>query len=97
MENMEVMEVQQPKQRKARRLMSLMLALAVMMSLALPCFAAETGGGAATVLESADTITTLITKVFELITGNWYLTLFLCLSLLGVGIAGFRKMKSATR
>lgn len=94
----EVSEVRQPSQRKRHRLMSMLLAVMMVVSLAVPCFAAETSGqvDVNTVLESTDTITTMIAKVFSLITSNWYLTLFLGMSLLGLGIGGFKKLKRAT-
>ena len=92
-ENQMEMEVQQVKPRKKNRLLSIMMALALVLSLSVPCFAAETS--AADVLSSSSTITNLISEIFSMITGNWYLTLFLVLSLLGLGVTGLKMLKHA--
>lgn len=43
------------------------------------------------------TITDLVTSVWELMTSNPLLSLFLAVSLLGVGVGVFRKIKRASR
>lgn len=92
----EAVEVQQPE-RKKHFFRSLALALCLILSLSVPCFATGETSGVESVMGSFDTISTLISKVFDLVTGNWYLLLFLALSLLGLGIRGFKKAKSAAR
>ena len=49
------------------------------------------------VLGSIDTITELVGHVWTLMTSNPLLALFLCVSLLGVGVGIFRMIKSAAR
>ena len=97
-ENMEMQEkqVQKPRKVSVRRLMARLCVFVMIVAMfSVSAFAAE--GDAASVLESASTITTLINAVFSMITGNWYLALIFCLSLLGLGIAALRRMKKAAR
>lgn len=61
-------------------------------------FAADgdtTGGGFDSVLSSFDTLGTLMSRVWGLMTANPLLTLFLAVSLLGVGVSVFRMVKHA--
>ena len=51
----------------------------------------------AAVLASTETITSLVSSVWTLMTSNPLLTLFLGVSLLGVGVGVFRMIKSAAR
>jgi len=51
----------------------------------------------AAVLASFSTITDLITKIWDLMTSNAYLTLFLAMGLLSVGTWAFRKIKKAAK
>ena len=53
--------------------------------------------GMAAILASMTTITDLVTSVWELMTSNPLLSLFLAASLLGVGVGVFRKIKRASR
>ena len=52
--------------------------------------------GLDTVVASTGTITSLMTAVWNMMTSNPLLTLFLGVSLLGVGIATFKKIRGAT-
>ena len=52
--------------------------------------------GLDTVVASTGTITSLMTAVWNMMTSNPLLTLFLGVSLLGVGIAVFKKIRGAT-
>jgi len=49
------------------------------------------------VLAQTSTITTLVNSVWTLMTSNPLLTTFLCVSLLSVGIAVFRKIKGSSK
>ena len=51
----------------------------------------------AAILASMTTITDLVTSVWELMTSNPLLSLFLAASLRGVGVGVFRKIKRASR
>ena len=51
----------------------------------------------AAILASMTTITDLVTSVWELMTSNPLLSLFLAASLLGVGVSVFRRIKRASR
>ena len=53
--------------------------------------------GMAAILASMTTITDLVTSVWELMTSNPLLSLFLAASLLGVGVGVFRRIKRASR
>ena len=57
----------------------------------------ETSTGMDAVLGSVDTITTLMTHVWTLMTSNPLLTLFLAVSLISVGVGVFRMIKRAAR
>lgn len=50
-----------------------------------------------TVISSMDTLSTLLTKVWDMMTANPLLTLFVALTLLGVGVTVFQKVKGASR
>ncbi len=54
-------------------------------------------GGMSAVISSVDTITELMGKVWELMTANPLLTLFVAASLLPVGIALFTSLRNAAR
>lgn len=63
-------------------------------------FAAEgggSGGGMSAVLSAFDTVTSLMNSVWELMTSNPLLTLFLAAGLLSIGVSAFRKIKSAAK
>ena len=74
----------------------MVMAFSALMSVA--CFASD-GEPAATgmdaVIGSMDTLGTLMTKVWTLMTSNALLTLFLAVALLGVGVSVFRMIKRA--
>lgn len=53
--------------------------------------------GMSAVLSAVDTITQLMGKVWELLTSNPLLTLFVAASLLPVGIALFTSLRNAAR
>lgn len=59
--------------------------------------AVTTSGGMSAVLSAVDTITTLMGKVWDLLTSNPLLTLFVAASLLPVGIALFTSLRNAAR
>ncbi len=48
-----------------------------------------------TVVSATDKVVEFTSKVFDLITGNPVLVVFLAASLIGVGISVFRKLKGA--
>ena len=58
---------------------------------------AVTAGGMSAVLSAVDTITQLMGKVWDLLTSNPLLTLFVAASLLPVGIALFTSLRNAAR
>lgn len=78
----------------------MMMALATLMSVA--AFADDgTGGSSASggfdaVLASFDTLGQLMSRVWSLMTSNPYLTLFLAVALLGVGVTVFNMIKGAS-
>ena len=78
------------------RFMTMVMALSALMSVS--AFASD-GEPAATgmdaVIGSMDTLGTLMTKVWTLMTSNALLTLFLAVALLGVGVSVFRMIKRA--
>lgn len=49
------------------------------------------------ILASTSTLTTLVGDVFDLMTANPLLTLFLAASLVGIGITLFKKIKRAAK
>ena len=51
----------------------------------------------AAVTAAMSSITSLVTSVWELMTSNALLTVFLSAGLLGVGVGVFRQIKSAAR
>lgn len=74
------------------------MSLAVAASLTLPAFA--TGGGSdsgslTSVTSAADTVTTFVTKAFQMMTGNPLLCVYLASSLIGVGIYKFVQLRRA--
>lgn len=82
------------KLRKGRRIGLLMLIMSLV--LAVPAFAeGETGMSAVT--GSLSTVTSLVTEVFSLITGNALLATFMAIGLLGAAISLFRRLKRASR
>ncbi len=56
-----------------------------------------TTGGMRAVMSAVDTITQLMGKVWDLLTSNPLLTLFVAASLLPVGIALFTSLRNAAR
>lgn len=56
-----------------------------------------TSVGVAEILENTDTFGTLVGSVWNIMTANPLLLLFLCGSLIGVGFAFYRKAKRAAR
>lgn len=74
-----------------------LLTLPVALGLMAPAFATSGEGGSSTglsaVMSSMDNVVTLCTKVWNLLTGNEYLTLFLALSLVFAGLRVFRRAK----
>lgn len=81
------------------RVLALSMALASLMSLS--AFAADGETAAATgmdaVLGSFDTLGSLMSKVWTLMTSNPLLTLVLAVAVLGIGVKVFRSIKSAAR
>lgn len=53
--------------------------------------------GISTVLSGVDTLSTLVSKVFDLMVANPVLLVLLAGALIGAGIAIFRKLRSAAR
>lgn len=93
---------ERPVQRKRRLGVVLLLTVCVMLLTCASAFA--TGGesgsgdsGMTSVISSIDTLSSLLTKVWTLMTGNPYLTLFLALSLLSAGFGVFRRAKRTAR
>lgn len=68
----------------------------VALALTIPAFASDSGG-MASVISATDTVSSLINKVFSIMTGNGLLTVYLAFGLLGAAIRVFRKMKRAAR
>lgn len=58
---------------------------------------AASSTGISAILGSTSTITTLVGSVWTLMTSNPLLTVFLCASLLGVGISVFRKIRKTSK
>ena len=72
------------------------MSLAVAASLTLPAFATEgSGGSLSSVTSAADTVTTFVTKAFQMMTGNPLLCVYLASSLIGVGIYKFVQLRRA--
>lgn len=55
------------------------------------------GGGMSAVLGAFDTVTSLMEKVWILMTSNPLLTLFLAAGLLSIGVRAFRQIKRAAK
>lgn len=53
--------------------------------------------GMESILATSETITTLVGNVFTLMTGNPVLTLMLGASLIGVGVAVYKRIKKAAK
>lgn len=58
---------------------------------------ATTATGLESVLSATDTVATLMSKVWSVMTGNPLLTLFLASSILGVGLVIFNKVKKTAK
>ncbi len=75
------------------------LAMALASLLSVGAFASDgtttSGGGFDSVLGSFDTLASLMSRVWNLMTANPYLTLFLAVALLGMGVTVFKMVKSA--
>ena len=79
-----------------------LLACLVALCLCAPAFATEGGSGSSagdlsSVVSSMDTLTSIVSKIFSMLTGNPLLVLFLAAGLLSVGIGVFKKLKRAAR
>ena len=74
-----------------------LLTLPAALGLMAPAFATNGEGGSSTglsaVMASMDNVVTLCTKVWNLLTGKEYLTLFLALGLVFAGLRVFRRAK----
>ena len=81
------------------RMLTAMMCLASLLSVS--AFAADGETTATTgmdaVLDSFDTLGSLMSKVWTLMTSNPLLTLVLAVAVLGIGITVFRRIKSAAR
>lgn len=53
--------------------------------------------GMETILGATDTVTTLVGNVFDMITGNPLLVVFVAAGLIGVGVSAFKRIKKAAR
>lgn len=73
------------------------LVMACMSCMSMAAFAEGESGSFDAVLSSMDTFGSLMTKVWNLMTANALLTLFLAVSLLAVGVRVFRMIKGAAR
>ena len=72
------------------------MSLALAASLTLPAFATgDDAGGLTSVTSAADTVTTFVTKAFQMMTGNPLLCVYLASSLIGVGIYKFVQLRRA--
>ncbi len=56
-----------------------------------------TNTGMEAVLSATDTITSLMSKIWNVMTGNPLLTLFLAAGVLGVGLTIFNKVKKSAK
>lgn len=94
-------EQKKPRMGFKGRLALLMTMLTAMMSLG--AFAAEgegtasTGGDFSAVMGSMSTLSSLMTQVWNMMTSNPLLVLFLAVALLSVGVGVFRMIKRAAR
>lgn len=70
---------------------------AAMAAMSTTAYADEPAGPFDSVVSSMDTLGTLMTKVWTLMTSNPLLVLFLAVSLLSIGVAVFRMIKRAAR
>lgn len=82
-----------------RKILAIALAICV---LSVTAMASEVGGAGAasgmdSVMAAIPVISSLLSGVFDLMTGNPLLALFLAAGLVGVGITVFRKVKRAAR
>lgn len=80
----------------------LLAAALACMTMTVTAFATEGAGASGTtgmdaVLGAMTTLTSLLSSVWELMTSNPLLTLFLAASLLSVGVYAFRQVKRASR
>lgn len=50
-----------------------------------------------TILGASETVTSLVTNVFDMITSNALLVVFVAAGLVGVGVGVFKKIKKAAR
>lgn len=87
---------------KTAKVQTGLLAGGAMFAMSPVAFAAEGGGGTgaggmSAVLGAFDTVTSLMNSVWELMTSNPLLTLFLAAGLLSIGVGAFRKIKSAAK
>lgn len=79
------------------RLFTMIMACMSLMSLSAFAADGETSGGFDAVIGSFDTISTLLGKVFTLMTSNTLLALFLGVSLLSAAVSVFIMLKHAAR
>lgn len=96
----QVQEQTQPPKKKGFKARFLMLvsALAAMMMVGASAAEGDAASGDFTaVMSSMDTLSTLMTKVWSMMTSNPLLVLFLAVMLLGVGVSVFRMIKRAAR
>lgn len=98
-QEMRVVQKQELQWAKPRRFRIVAMMMALVAALSVSAFAEgeTTTGGFDSVMGSFDTLSTLMGKVWTLMTSNALLTLFLAVSLLGVGVAVFRMIKRAAR
>lgn len=85
---------------KSAQVQRVMLTAGTAFALAPMALASETGGGASgmpAVLGAFDTVVSLMNKVWELMTSNPLLTLFLAAGLLTIGVRVFRQIKRAAK
>lgn len=80
---------------RGRRIGLLMMVMSVLLSIS--AFAEDSAGGVAAVTGAMTTMTSLVTSVFDMITGNPVLVLFLAAGVLGVAIRLTRRLMRAAK
>lgn len=82
---------------KSAKMQTALMTAGTAFALAPVALAADNTSGMPAVLSAFDTVTSLMTKVWDLMTSNPLLTLFLAAGLVAVGVRVFRQIKRAAK
>lgn len=84
---------------KSAKMQTALMTAGTALALSPVALASETSssGGMPAVLSAFDTVTSLMTKVWDLMTSNPLLTLFLAAGLVAIGVRVFRQIKRAAK